>query len=121
MHNAVNNGRMRKTTAAAALLLAAAATLGAAPRTASAASDFSSAFAQAAPLDPATPFVVVDVSGDDQAAPAAATHAADINELRLQNNAHPIATAPLPPALLTGSGMLIGNWMARRMFKRRWI
>ena len=113
MHKAVNNGWTRKGIAAAVLV--AAASLGAAPRAASA-SGFSS-FALAAKQETA-PYVV-DVSSDE--APAAATQAADVNELRLQNNAHPTATAPLPPALITGSGLLIGNWVARRMFKRRWI
>jgi hypothetical protein len=46
---------------------------------------------------------------------------ADDNELRLKNNQHPAAVAPLPPAILTGSGLLIGNWALRKMFKRRWI
>jgi hypothetical protein len=46
---------------------------------------------------------------------------ADVNELRLKNNQHPAAVAPLPPAILTGSGLLIGNWALRKMFKRRWI
>jgi hypothetical protein len=109
----VTNNKVLNVSAAAAVL-AAIATF-ATPTNASA-SDFSKY------IEPSASETIAFVETiPHEAADSTTAIAIEANEARLKNNAHPAATAPLPPAIMTGSGMLIGHWALRKMFKRRWI
>jgi hypothetical protein len=118
MHNAEQHRRQKYMSATAAtfaaMILAAAFT---SPTKACAATSDFSRFVERSTQPAPVPFVE-DATNAQHPTPASI---ADANELRLRNNAHPTATAPLPPAVLSGSGVLLAHWALRKMYKRRWI